>query len=104
MIKQILVPTDGSENSLTAADYAINLARLFNATIRGLFVKDVKILTGPLIHDIGTSIGGMVPYGTFNQTIREILESQADAALNQVEGKCTQSKVTFARDCEPRDY
>jgi len=98
MIKQILVPTDGSENSLTAADYAINLARLFNATIRGLFVKDVKILTGPLIHDIGTSIGGMVPYGTFNQTIRELLESQADAALNQVEGKCTQAKVTFTRE------
>ena len=98
MIKQILVPTDGSENSLTSADYAINLALLFNATIRGLFVKDVKILTGPLIHDIGTSIGGMVPYGTFNQTIREILESQADAALNQVEGKCTQAKVTFARE------
>ena len=84
MIKQILVPTDGSENSLTAADYAINLARLFNATIRGLFVKDVKILTSQLIHDIGTSIGGMVPYGTFNQTIRDLLESQADAALNQV--------------------
>ena len=98
MIKQILVATDGSENSLTAADYAINLARLFNATIRGLFVKDVKILTGPLIHDIGTSIGGMVPYGTFNQTIRELLESQADAALNQVEGKCTQAKVTFTRE------
>ena len=98
MIKQILVPTDGSENSLTAADYAVNLARLFNATIRGLFVKDVKILTGPLIHDIGTSIGGMVPYGTFNQTIRELLESQADAALNQVEGKCTQAKVTFTRE------
>ncbi|OHC07349.1 MAG: hypothetical protein A2545_01410 [Planctomycetes bacterium RIFOXYD2_FULL_41_16] len=98
MIKQILVATDGSENSLTAADYAINLARLFNATIRGLFVKDVKILTGPLIHDIGTSIGGMVPYGTFNQTIRELLESQADAALNQVEGKCAQAKVTFTRE------
>lgn len=98
MIKQILVPTDGSENSLTSADYAVNLARLFNATIRGLFVKDVKILTGPLIHDIGTSIGGMVPYGTFNQTIRELLESQADAALNQVEGKCTQAKVTFTRE------
>lgn len=98
MIKQILVATDGSENSLTAADYAINLARLFNAGIRGLFVKDVKILTGPLIHDIGTSIGGMVPYGTFNQTIREVLETQADAALNQVEGKCTQAKVTFTRE------
>ena len=98
MIKQILVPTDGSENSLTAADYAISIGCLFNANIRGLFVKDVKILTGPLIHDIGTSIGGMVPYGTFNQTIREILESQADAALNQVEGKCSQGGVPFSRE------
>lgn len=98
MIKRILVPTDGSENSLTAADYAISIARLFNASIKGLFVKDVKVLTGPLIHDIGTSIGGMVPYGTFNQTIREMLESQADAALNLVEGKCSQAGATFSRE------
>ena len=98
MIKQILVPTDGSENSLTAADYAINIAHLFKASIRGLFVKDVKVLTGPLIHDIGTSIGGMVPYGTFNQTVREMMESQADAALNLVEGKCSQAGVTFSRE------
>lgn len=98
MIKQVLVPIDGSENSLTAADYAISIARLFNASIRGLFVKDVKVLTGPLIHDIGTSIGGMVPYGTFSQTIREMMESQADAALNLVEGKCSQADVKFSRE------
>ncbi|MCF6157054.1 MAG: universal stress protein [wastewater metagenome] len=98
MIKQILVPTDGSENSFTAADYAINIARIYNASIQGLFVKDVKILTGPIIHDIGTSIGGMVPYGTFNQIVRQVLEAQADAALNQVEGKCNQSQVPFARE------
>ncbi len=98
MIKQILVPTDGSENSLTAVDYAISLARLFKADVKGLFVKDVKVLTGPLIHDIGTSIGGMVPYGTFNQTIREMMEAQADAALNLVEGKCNQAGVNLRRE------
>ncbi|MDN3513667.1 MAG: universal stress protein [Candidatus Brocadia sp.] len=98
MIKKILVPTDGSENSLTAADYAISISRLFNASIRGLFVKDVKVLTGPLIHDIGTSIGGMVPYGTFNQTVREMMESQADAALNMVEGKCNQAGIPYSRE------
>lgn len=98
MIKQILVPTDGSENSLTAADYAVSLARLFKASIRGLFVKDVKVLTGPLIHDIGTSIGGMVPYGTFNQIIREMMESQADATLNLVEGKCSQGGIPYSRE------
>lgn len=98
MIKQILVPTDGSENSLTAAEYAISLAHLFNANIHALFVKDVKILTGPMIHDIGTSIGGMVPYGTFNQIVRQLLETQADAALNLVEGKCVKAGVSFSRE------
>lgn len=98
MIKQILVPTDGSENSLTATDYAISIAKVFNANIRGLFVKDSKILTGPLIHDIGTSIGGMVPYGTFHQTIRTMMESQGDTALNQVEEKCKEKGITFGRE------
>jgi nucleotide-binding universal stress UspA family protein len=98
MIKQILVPTDGSENSLTATDYAISIAKVFNANIRGLFVKDSKILTGPLIHDIGTSIGGMVPYGTFHQTIRTMMESQGDTALNQVEEKCKEKGIAFGRE------
>jgi len=98
MTKQILVPTDGSDNSLTAADYAISIARINTSGIFGLFVKDIKILAGPLIHDIGTSIGGMVPYGTYNQTIREMLESKADAALNQIEWKCTQAGVPFHRE------
>lgn len=98
MIKQILVPTDGSENSLAAADYAVSIARINQASIQGLFVKDIKVLAGPLIHDIGTSIGGMVPYGTFHQTIRDMLESQADTYLNLLEGKCSQGGVPFKRE------
>lgn len=98
MINQILVPTDGSENSITATDYAISVAHVYNASIRALFVKDVKILTGPLIRDIGTSIGGMVPYGTFNQIVRQVLEAEADATLNQAEGKCNEAKVPFNRE------
>lgn len=100
MLKQIIVPTDGSDNSLTAADYAVSIAKTNNGSVHGLFVKDIKILAGPLIHDIGTSIGGMVPYGTFNQTVREMLDSKADAALNQVEGKCIQAGVPFTREIQ----
>ncbi|MBM4053166.1 MAG: universal stress protein [Planctomycetes bacterium] len=100
MLKQIIVPTDGSDNSLAAADYAVNIAKIYNASVHGLFVKDIKILAGPLIHDIGTSIGGMVPYGTFNQTVREMLDSKADAALNQVEGKCIQAGIPFTREIQ----
>ena len=98
MIKQILVPTDGSENSLAAADYAVSIARTNKASIPGLFVKDIKVLAGPLIHDIGTSIGGMVPYGTLHQTIRNMLETRADTYLNLPEGKCSQGGVSFRRE------
>lgn len=40
----------------------------------------------------------MVPYGTFNQIVRQVLETQADAALSQVEEKCNQAHIPFSRE------
>jgi len=37
-IKKILVPLDGSKNSLRGLDMAITLARASNATITGIYV------------------------------------------------------------------
>lgn len=47
-IKKILVPLDGSKNSIRALEQAIYLARQFAATITGLYVVPAFIVTeGP---------------------------------------------------------
>ena len=43
-VKKILVPTDGSEHSMRAADYAISVAKLVGAQIVSLFVVDEVVL------------------------------------------------------------
>ena len=98
MLKTILVPIDGSDTSLVAVDYAIELSRIFNAELVGVSIIDVKRLAGPFMRDLGTSIGGMVPYADFQQKIRKILEDIAIAALDEFEGKCKSANVSFIRE------
>ncbi|KHE93799.1 MAG: universal stress protein [Candidatus Scalindua rubra] len=97
MFKTILVPIDSSDSSLVAVDYAIDLSRLFNSEIEGLSIIDIKKLAGPFMRDLGTSIGGMVPYGDFQQNLRKFMEDTAEAALDELEGKCNTAKIPCAR-------
>ena len=48
IIKKILVPLDGSPNSLRGLDVAINMARQCHATITGLYVLGI---TKPRINE-----------------------------------------------------
>jgi len=43
-IKKILVPTDGSDSSMRAADFALKLAKHFESEIIGIYVIDRVIL------------------------------------------------------------
>jgi len=54
MIRKILVPLDGSRNSYRGLDEAISLARQCNASIIGIYVKDMPGVY--VLHPIG-SIG-----------------------------------------------
>jgi len=97
MFKTILVPIDSSDASLVAVDYAIDLSRSFDSEIVGISIIDIKKLTGPFMRDLGTSIGGMVPYGDFQQNVRQFLEDTAKAALDELEGKCNSAGISFTR-------
>ncbi len=97
MFKTILVPIDSSDTSLVAVDYAIDLSRSFDSEIVGISIIDIKKLTGPFMRDLGTSIGGMVPYGDFQQNVRQFLEDTAKAALDELEGKCNSAGISFTR-------
>ncbi len=97
MFKTILVPIDSSDTSLVAVDYAIDLSRSFNSEIAGISIIDIKKLAGPFMRDLGTSIGGMVPYGDFQQNVRQFLDDTAHAALDELEGKCNSAGISFTR-------
>ncbi len=97
MFKTILVPIDSSDTSLVAVDYAIDLSKSFGSEIVGISIIDIKKLAGPFMRDLGTSIGGMVPYGDFQQSVRQFLEDTAKAALDELEGKCNSAGVSFTR-------
>ena len=97
MFKTILVPIDSSDTSLVAVDYAIDLSRSFNSKIEGISIIDIKKLAGPFMRDLGTSIGGMVPYGDFQQNLRTFMEDTAKAALDELEGKCNSARISCTR-------
>ncbi len=98
MLKTILVPIDSSDTSLVAVDYAIELSKSFNSEIMGVSIIDIKKLAGPFMRDLGTSIGGMVPYGDFQQKVRKLMEDTARAALDELEGKCNTANVPCIRE------
>ena len=57
MYDDILVPTDGSESAMEAADNAIELANAFDATIHALYVVDIGAMwpdayEGNVLHDL----------------------------------------------------
>ncbi len=97
MFKSILVPIDGSDTSLVAVDYAIELSRSFNSEITGISIIDIKKLAGPFMRDLGTSIGGMVPYGDFQKNVKKFLEDTCKAALDELEGKCDSASIPCTR-------
>ena len=97
MFKTILVPIDSSDTSLVAVDYAIDLSKSFKSEITGISIIDIKKLAGPFMRDLGTSIGGMVPYADFQQKVRQFLEDTAKAALDELEGKCNSASISCTR-------
>jgi nucleotide-binding universal stress UspA family protein len=97
MFKTILVPIDSSDTSLVAVDYAIDLSRSFNSEVEGISIIDIKKLAGPFMRDLGTSIGGMVPYADFQQNLRTFMEDTARAALDELEGKCNSAGIPCTR-------
>jgi nucleotide-binding universal stress UspA family protein len=92
MIKKILIPTDGSANSLTALEYGIYVARKLNAALIGLYVLDVNLIQGPMLTDISGSVG-MPPYDGFFDAIETSLNEKADFILKDFQQRCQKSGI-----------
>lgn len=92
MIKNILVPQDGSAHSRAALDYALWLAGRFEACLAGFYIVDVVSLEGPFIHDVSASMG-FEPFLNFSTRMREVLEGKGKTVLASFEESCRNSGV-----------
>lgn len=92
MIKNILVPQDGSDYSSAALLYGLWLAKRFRAGLRGLYVVDIVALEGPFIRDISGSMG-VEPYLNFSAKMREVLEAKGAQILDSFKDSCGREGV-----------
>jgi len=92
MKKEILIPTDGSANSLTALEYGIYIARKLGACLTGLYVIDVNLIQGPMLTDISGAVG-MPPYEGFFEAIEKSLDEKADFILKEFQEHCRKSGI-----------
>jgi nucleotide-binding universal stress UspA family protein len=87
MVKNILIPIDGSDYGKTAVTYGITIALKLDARLTGLHVVDVRLMQGPVFTDISGSIG-LPPYQEFLPAIESSLEAKAEEILKEFREQC----------------
>src|ERR1700752_1616104 len=92
MIKNILIPLDGSEHARAALDYAIWLAEKFDGMLIGQHIIDSISIEGAFFHDISGSLG-FEPYLDFSTKMREVLEERGKTILDDFAERCRQKKI-----------
>ncbi|WP_435334518.1 universal stress protein [Haloarchaeobius sp. TZWWS8] len=75
MYRRILVPTDGSECAERATDYAIDLARRYDADVHALFVVDTSIYDEPALSSAELVIDDLEDWGA---GLMEDMSARAD--------------------------
>jgi nucleotide-binding universal stress UspA family protein len=94
VIKNILIPLDGSEHGKAALDYAAWLAQGFNGTLFGQHVIDTISIEGTFFHDISGSLG-FEPYLDFSSKMREILDERGKIILADFAEVCAKKNLRY---------
>ena len=92
MIKNILIPLDGSEHSKAALDHAIWLAQGFDGMLIGQHVIDTVSLDGTFFHDVSGSMG-FEPYLDLSTKMREIFDERGKLILENFREICAAKNV-----------
>ena len=93
MYKTILLCTDGSPAAEVAGDYAIWFARKLGASLRALYVTDVRLLEGPWLADLSGAVGAQ-PYAALLPQLQKIQEEKAVMVLAAAKERGDKSGVT----------
>jgi nucleotide-binding universal stress UspA family protein len=92
MIKNILIPLDGSEHSKAALEYGLWMAEKFGGTLLGQHIIDTISIEGTFFHDISGSLG-FEPYLDFSTKMREALEERGKLILEDFARQCRQKAI-----------
>lgn len=92
MIKNILIPLDGSKHAQAALDYGLWIAEKFKGTLFGQHVIDAVSIEGTFFHDVSGSMG-FEPYLDFSTKMREALEQRGKAILEEFQQRCQAKAV-----------
>ncbi len=92
MIRNILIPTDGSEQGKIALEYGLYLAGKLKAALTGLHVTDVRLLQAPVFTDISGSVG-LPPYQEFLPVVESGLEERAETILKAFGERCAEKGI-----------
>ena len=92
MVRNILIPTDGSDYGKTAIAYGIYFAKKLDIQLTGLHVVDVRLLQGPVFTDISGSIG-LPPYQEFLPAIESSLDAKAESILKEFREQCASAGI-----------
>jgi len=93
MFRRILVPVDGSEQSLKGLRYAIHWTKNVKGGLTLLHVIDIKLLEGPLLRDV-SSILGVTPWTNYQNQIHALLEERGKQILNLCETECQKNEIS----------
>ena len=88
MFKIILLPTDGSEYSLTAWRYAIELAKVYDAVVHGLSVINVKLMQGQFVADLSNVVR------LDRNQVEEVLQDKGNTLLDSLRKSCEGANVS----------
>ena len=84
MYENVLLPTDGSDESLRALDHALDIAGTYGATLHALYVVDTSY-----------------PYGDLDgaaidlQPVLRALREEGERTLRRIEGRAESAGTTF---------
>ncbi len=96
MIKNILVPCDGSDYSVSAGEAAIWIAKRLGASVTGLNVIDSVSLDGSFFHDLSGALG-FEPFMDYSSKLRSFLEERGAAILDAFEERLKEEGVESHR-------
>ncbi len=96
ILRDILIPLDGSEHSQTAISYGIYLAGKIKAGLTGLHVIDIRLIHGPVFTDVSGSIG-IPSYEELGPAIENSLDAKADAILADFQKQCEAAGIQAKR-------